>query len=78
MKVDFIDSENFSILIENLMSEKSFSPIEAILEACKLKNIEIDTIPELMTPKIRKMLHNEALNLNLLKKSKTRRRTLPL
>jgi hypothetical protein len=74
--VDFIDKTSFSNLVEATTREKHITHFEAILDICKTKNIEVESIPELLTTKLRKMIQNEAINLNLLKKSKTRR--LPL
>lgn len=70
---DFIDSATFISLMENIMREKSISHIEAILEICRVKNMEPESVPELLTPKIRKLIQNEAASMNMMKKKTTRR-----
>ena len=71
--VEFIDKASFSTLVERTTREKNISHMDAVLEICRIRNIEIEGVSNLLTGKLRKMIQNEADNLNLLKKSRSRR-----
>jgi len=68
MTNQFLDSSAFVDLIETTARNKNISYIDAILDVCKSRNIEFESVPELLTPKLRKMIQNEATNINMLKK----------
>lgn len=70
---EFMDSNSFSVMIEDMTRTRNMSHMDAILELCKTKNIEIENISELIDKKLKRILQNEAINLNLLKKSKIRK-----
>lgn len=65
---DFIDSSTFITLMDNVMKEKKLSHIDAIVEICREKNMEVESVAELLNPKIRKLIQNEASSLNMMKK----------
>lgn len=73
----FLTANIFSDMLITVMRDKNISHIEAILELCKEKNIEIESIPELLTPQIKKLIKNEAITLNFIK-SKSRGRKLTI
>jgi autonomous glycyl radical cofactor GrcA len=68
MNNQFIDSTTFIELIEKTVKAKSITYIDAIIEVCRARNIEYESVPELITPKMRKLIQNEASNVNMLKK----------
>jgi len=64
----FLDSSVFVNLVELTSKTKNISYIDAILDICRTRNIEVESIPELLTPKLRKLIQNEATNAHMLKK----------
>lgn len=63
-----LDSAAFADLVETMMRKKNVSHIEAILEICKERNLDVESIPELLTPKLRKRIADEATSVNMLKR----------
>lgn len=76
-QLNIINSNVFIGLVENYISKKKVSYMEAILEICKEYGIDVEDVPKLITPTIKKILRNEALSLNLIKKQKNRK-SLPI
>lgn len=76
VKPEFINTETFVEILQTIMVEKNISHMEGIIELCNKYNIEIESVAELITPQIRKLIQNEAITLNMMKKRKQRR--LPL
>lgn len=64
----FLTSEKFILLLEDTITEKRISYIDAICHICYVHNIEIESIAGLISPKIRKLIQNEASGMNLLRK----------
>lgn len=58
----------FSQLIEELSIKLKCGRIEAILEHCKSTGMEIEVASTLLSSALKSSLHEEAENLNLLKK----------
>lgn len=65
-------SAKFIQEIENFAQEKNCDLMEAVIEYCKLNNIEVETAASIIKsfPKIKARLRNEGESLNLLKKIK--------
>lgn len=66
--VKFLTPSTFSCMLITMMRDKNISHIDAILELCRERNIEIESIPELLTPQLKKLIKNEAVSLNLMRK----------
>lgn len=65
--VKFLTPGAFSCMLITMMRDKNISHIDAILELCKERNIEIESIPELLTPQLKKLIKNEAISLNFIR-----------
>jgi hypothetical protein len=63
--------EKFSELLDHRLSS-GMRYIDAIVDICEKTGIEIETVPKLMTPKIRKRIKSEAESLNMLKRKGAR------
>lgn len=71
----FLSVEKFSLEIENYVKENSCDYIEAIVEYCEENDIELETVPKLLSKPLKERLKINAENLNFLKrnsKSKTK------
>ena len=64
-----ITQEMFFEMIEDRIVKAKMSYVDAIVDICEKKNIDIESIPKLIDAKLRKILKNEALNLNMIKRS---------
>lgn len=72
--IKFLNANVFSQLLTTMMHEKALSHIDAILELCNERNIDPESIPELLTPQMKKLIKNEAISLNFIRdKKKTRK-----
>lgn len=60
--------EKFTESLEKIVREKNTSYLDAIMHLCETSNLEVETVPRLITPRIKKILTSEAVNLNLLKR----------
>ena len=70
--------EEFSNEIERLVKEKHLSYIEAVVEHTDALGLEYDAckLKSLISPKIKKRLHREAVKLNMFPKKKKRKKTI--
>ena len=71
----FLSAEKFSLEIENYVKNNSCDYIEAIVEYCEENEIELETVPKLLSKPLKERLRVNAENLNFLKrtsKSKTK------
>lgn len=64
-----ITQEMFFEMIKERIAKAKMSYVDAIVDICEKKNIDIESIPKLIDAKLRKILKNEALNLNMIKRS---------
>lgn len=72
--IKFLNSNTFSHLLNTMMQDKGISHIDAILELCKQRNIDIESVPDLLSPQMKKLIKNEAISLNFIRdKKKTRK-----
>jgi hypothetical protein len=75
---NFMDKNKFSMTIENIVkdSNKSLNYIDAIVDFCETKDIEIESVVKLIAPSLKEKIKAEATRLNYIKK--TTRGVLPL
>ncbi len=70
LKKKFFCSSKFTQEIEKIVLENTdISYIDAILSFCEVNNIELETVPKLITKPLKEKLKYEAMNLNFLKKT---------
>lgn len=67
--------KNFSTLIEELAKKLQCTHMDAILEHCNKTGFEIEVASTLISPRLKSVIRDEAINLNMLKKEGAR---LPL
>ena len=72
----FISKEKFAEEIESLVNNTSMTYIEAIVEFCEEKGIDIESVSKLVSKPLKEKIKYEATELNYLKKSS--RGKLPL
>ena len=72
----FISKDKFAEEIETLVLNTSMSYIEAIVEYCEERGIEVESVSKLISKPLKEKLKYEATELNYLKK--TSRGKLPL
>lgn len=66
----FFCSSKFTKEIERIVQENSnISYIDAILSFCEVNNIELETVPKLISKPLKEKIKYEAMNLNFLKKT---------
>lgn len=63
--------EKFSELLDHRLTA-GMRYIDAVVDICEKTGIEIETVPKLMTSKIRKRIKSEAESLNMLKRKGAR------
>lgn len=73
MKQELLTAQTFAILLESTMREKKLSHIDAILEICKSRSLDVETVPSLIDAKVRKRILNEGLSLHMIKSPRTRK-----
>ena len=75
---NFMDKNKFSMAIENIVkdSNKSISYIDAIVDFCDAKDLEVETVVKLIAPSLKEKIKAEATRLNYIKK--TTRGVLPI
>lgn len=67
-----VTKDGFSLEIEKLIAEKNMEVMEAIVHLAQSKNIELETVPKLLTQRIKEMLESEAHEMNLLTTKRAR------
>ncbi len=66
----FFCSSKFSQEIETMVTnDPEVSYLDAILSFCEVNNIELETVPKLISKPLKEKLKYEAMNLNFLKKT---------
>ena len=65
----FMTTARFSTEVEGLVKEDSMSYIDAIIHYCGENNIEIETVPKLISKPLKEKLKYEAQQLNYMKKT---------
>lgn len=73
----FLSPDKFSLDIERYVIENQCNYIEAIISYCEEKEIELETVPKLLSKPLKERLKINAENLNFLKKnSKSKTKSL--
>jgi len=60
------------MLEERVLSDNNVSYMDAIVDICEKTGLEIESVPKMLSIKTKKILRNEATNLNMLKKKGAR------
>jgi hypothetical protein len=65
----FMTVARFSTEVETLVSSDSMSYIDAIIHYCDINEIELETVPKLISKPLKEKLRHEAQQLNFIKKT---------
>ena len=65
-EAEFMNRGKFTSIIEQKVRELNLSYIEAVVETCKLTNIEPEDVKKFISPLIKEKIETEARNLNYL------------
>jgi hypothetical protein len=74
----FLTPIKFSYEIEKIVRRESMNYIDAILFYCEKENIEVESIPKLMTKPLKEKLKVDATRLNFMKARNISKAKLPL
>jgi hypothetical protein len=69
-ELNFITQEKFIDLVENIVKIKKLSYMDAIVFLCEDIKLEYESVPKLINVKMKKLIKNEALAANMMKKKK--------
>jgi hypothetical protein len=65
----FMTIARFSAEVETLVNSDSMSYIDAIIHYCDTNDIELETVPKLISKPLKEKLRHEAQQLNFIKKT---------
>ena len=65
----FYSSKKFAEEIESIVHENRMKYIDAIVFFCETNNLDVDSIPKLVSKPLKEKLKAEAIELNLLKRT---------
>jgi hypothetical protein len=65
----FMTIARFSAEVETLVNSDSMSYIDAIIHYCDTNDIELETVPKLISKPLKEKLKHEAQQLNFIKKT---------
>jgi hypothetical protein len=65
----FMTVARFSSEVETLVNSDSMSYIDAIIHYCDTNDIELETVPKLISKPLKEKLKHEAQQLNFIKKT---------
>lgn len=74
----FITPTKFSYEIERIVIREGLNYIDAILHFCDKNNVEIESIPKLMTKPLKERLKCDATRLNFMKSKDISKARLPI
>lgn len=74
----FLTPIKFSYEIEKITRREDMNYIDAILFYCEKENIEVESIPKLMTKPLKEKLKVDATRLNFMKSRNVSKAKLPL
>lgn len=74
----FLTPINFSYEVEKIVLKEGVNYIDAILLYCERENIEVESIPKLMTKPLKEKLKVDATRLNFMKIKGISKAKLPL
>ena len=66
---NFMTAAKFSLEIENIVKDSNLNYIEAILQFCEDKSIEIDSVGKLISKPLKEKLKYDAQRPNFMKKT---------
>ena len=66
---NFMTAAKFSLEIENIVKDANLNYIEASLQFCEDKSIEIDSVGKLISKPLKEKLKYDAQRLNFMKKT---------
>lgn len=66
---NFMTAAKFSLEIERLVKESNLNYIEAIVQFCEDKSIEVETVGKLISKPLKEKLKYDAQRLNFMKKT---------
>lgn len=69
--VDVLNTQKFSLIIEQMVQEKRCSYMDAVVLYCEKAEMEIEAAAKLLNTKIKQQLEIEYANLNYLPKANT-------
>jgi hypothetical protein len=72
----FLSQSKFSSEIENIVKSHDMTYIEAIVQYCEDNNLDVESVPKLLSKPLKERIKCEAIQLNCLRKSS--RAKLPL
>jgi hypothetical protein len=67
-ELQIMTQERFVATLDRVVAEKGLSYLDAIMYVCESAGLEIEMVPRLISPRIKKILVGEATGLNLLKR----------
>jgi len=65
----FMTAAKFSLEIENIVKDSNLNYIEAVVQFCEDRNIEIETVGKLISKPLKEKLKYDAQRLNYMKKT---------
>lgn len=65
----FMTAAKFSTEVETLVNNDAMSYIDAIIHYCDNNDIELETVPKLISKPLKEKLRHEAQQLNFIKKT---------
>lgn len=65
----FMTTARFSTEVETLVKDDEMSYIDAIIHYCDMNDIELETVPKLISKPLKEKLKFEAQQLNFMKKT---------
>ena len=65
----FYCSKKFAVEIETIVKDNRMSYIDAIVFFCEKNNVDIESVPKLISKPLKEKLRGEAMELNLLKRT---------
>lgn len=65
----FMTVAKFSLEIENIVKDSNLNYIEAVVQFCEDRNIEIETVGKLISKPLKEKLKYDAQRLNYMKKT---------
>ena len=69
LKAKFLSQSKFSSDIESFVKTGNINYIEAIIQYCDQNNIELESVPKLLSKPLKERLRCEAMELNYLRRS---------
>jgi hypothetical protein len=71
-ELQIITQTMFFEMLNERVTKNNMSYVDAIVDICDTQGVEIESVPKLLNQKIRKLIQNEALALNMLKRKGAR------